>query len=116
MDEPAQEDALLTRMRQNIYRVAAVAMMTVVCACAVADAPRNLLSVGYRCEDNTYLSAVHDRVTETATVNNAIVLKQVRTASGFGYEAPPYALRGKGDEITWTSGSAPPVRCAVVRG
>ena len=79
----------------------------------MADAPRNLLSVGYHCEDNTYLSAVYDRVRETATVNNAIVLKQVRTTSGFGYEAPPYALRGKGDEINWTSGSAPPVRCAA---
>jgi len=75
--------------------------------------------VDFLCTDGTRLEARFDSTQETATVmwkGSSIRLAQEPVASGVSYRTPQYALRGKGEDMTWTAGRAAPLACRTVAG
>lgn len=71
------------------------------------------------CTDGTRLEVRFDPTQETATVQTggkSFPLAQEPAASGISYRSPQFALRGKGDRVTWTAGRAAPLACVGVAG
>lgn len=74
-------------------------------------------NVAYTCEDGTVLRVIF--VSEGARVTTPdgqeLVLPQQPAASGIWYANAQHALRGKGEEATWTVGRRVPTNCRVQR-
>lgn len=70
----------------------------------------------YRCDDGTTFSVAFDQRQDLALVTldgNVIGLESQRPASGMWYASTDYEFRGKGNEATWTAGSAEPIQCRI---
>ena len=72
---------------------------------AMAGGPPAPITVPYRCDDGTALTAGFDRTAERATVSFAgmppMTLPQAVSGSGFRYSDGRHELHGKGDEALW---------------
>jgi membrane-bound inhibitor of C-type lysozyme len=85
-----------------------------IAGCAAAPGPK---PVTFRCADGQVISVTFGN--EVALVDTGdgatLTLPQERAASGISYRSATHALRGKGDEMSWTVGQMVPQPCTVVR-
>lgn len=79
------------------------------------EAPSIHGPVVYSCEDGLTLRVRFTREAAHVTLPSGeeVNLPQQPAASGISYGTPQQALRGKGEEATWTVGRRAPVACRV---
>ena len=79
--------------------------------------PPGEAKVVYGCDDGLVLRVHFTERTAKVTLpsKQELVLPLQPTGSGIAYGTPQYLLRGKGDEATWTAGSAAPLKCRVLQ-
>jgi membrane-bound inhibitor of C-type lysozyme len=79
----------------------------------------NRSTARYRCMDGGRMTARFDPDNGQVTVirggKQLGVLTQQRTASGIAYSGGGYALRGKGEAMTFTAPGQPPIACTAIR-
>ncbi|WP_162254656.1 MliC family protein [Sphingomonas sp. Root241] len=79
----------------------------------------NRSTARYRCMDGSRLVARFDPDNDRVTISRGgtalATLRGQRVASGIGYTAKGYELRGKGDDMTFTAPGQPPIACTVIR-
>ena len=84
-----------------------------------ASTEDNRSTARYRCMDGSRLVARfdpdQDRVTVLRGGKALATLRGQRAASGIHYAAGGYALRGKGNAMTFTAPGLPPIACTVIR-
>jgi len=91
-------------------------------ACGGADAPSGPPSVAYACDRGVSVEAVFNPVSRIATViglvqgtDEAVLLPQRPSASGFLYATDRVSLSGKGAEATITV-DGQSIRCRAIEG
>jgi heat shock protein HslJ len=74
-------------------------------------------TVTFACEDGTHVTVRFQGGTATATdaQGHTFRLMQQETGSGILYEGEGHALRGKGEEMTWTAADAAPLACSAAK-
>ena len=82
---------------------------------AAAAAPATGRSVAFACEDASKLTVVFTGGTAIATDAHGRVVHLVQQESGSGilYEGEGYALRGKGEEIDWSTADGNALACSA---
>ena len=79
----------------------------------------NRSTARYRCVDGTTLTARFDPDNRSVAVSRAgkplATMTQQRVASGISYAGRGYALRAKGNDMTFTAPGLPPTPCTVIR-
>ena len=106
-------------MRLTLPTCALLAALVTLSGCAMPPPPpeakpHDLLNFVYRCDDGGRLRVTYDRTSDIAIVNELISLPHVQSGSGFMYKTDSHELQGKGDEVLWTAGKVPRVRCTVL--
>jgi membrane-bound inhibitor of C-type lysozyme len=83
----------------------------------VAATPAAPRTATFACEDGSSLTVQFESGTATATVTNGrtVHLAQQETGSGILYEGDGYALRGKGQEMTWTAADGTSLACSAAK-
>lgn len=75
-------------------------------------------TVSFDCGDHAGVTVIFAR--DEARVRDSqggeIRLPRRPAASGFLYETPTHALRGQGDDLTYTIGRMAPISCRAIRG
>jgi len=79
------------------------------------DAPQEPIKATYTCTGGQTLHVVFEdgKATVTPGGGTAVTLPQAMTADGFQYSDATHSLRGRGDDATWTVGSAAPLECSA---
>lgn len=83
----------------------ASAMLIPAALAAQADAP---ITAHYTCAGGSSLHVVFEgeKATVTPSGGQAVTLPQALTADGFQYSDSTHSLRGRGNDATWTVGTA----------
>lgn len=82
-----------------------------------ADAPGER-TVSFDCGDHPGITVIFagDEARVRDAQGGEIRLPRRPAASGFLYETPTHALRGQGDDLTYTIGRMAPISCRAIRG
>jgi putative lipoprotein len=114
---PGREETVQGRSQAAVTGTRAVEAQPAAQASALAPAPGADTLAHFRCESGELLSVRFDQAANTATILSADgdrVLPGAPVASGFLYQSPMAALRGKGDDLEYSIGRRAPSQCVAI--
>jgi len=97
--------------------VASFSFSMLVPAGAAHGAGAKPIKAKYTCNRGPSLNVVFqgNKATVTPKGSKSVTLRQGMAADGFLYSKGKYSLRGKGDDVTWTTGRGKPLNCQATR-
>jgi membrane-bound inhibitor of C-type lysozyme len=95
--------------------ILSLACCAALCACSSDEPAHPLPNAYYDCQNGNSLFVIFEPNAARVKMKTGetVVLPQQRAASGMWYRSDRYALRGKGDDATWTAAQAAPTQCHV---